>query len=44
MATLDDAARIALALPGVEEGERWGNCTWAVGGKAFAWERPFWPG
>jgi hypothetical protein len=41
MATLDDAARIALELPDVAEGERHGNRTWDVGGKTFAWERPF---
>ena len=41
MKSLDDAARIALQLPGVTEGERHGNRTWSVGGKAFAWERPF---
>jgi hypothetical protein len=44
MQTLDDVARLALALPAVTEGEdkhRHGHRTWEVGGKAFAWERPF---
>ena len=40
-ATLADVASIAEALPGVTVGERHGHRTWAVGGKAFAWERPF---
>src|SRR6266571_6888697 len=41
MATLDDVARMASKLPEVTEGERHGNRTWFVGGKAFAWDRPF---
>jgi hypothetical protein len=41
MATLDDAARIALALPEVVEAERRGTRTWSVAGKTFAWERPY---
>ena len=36
--TLDDAARMAAALPEVTEGESRGNRTWSVGGKAFAWD------
>ena len=41
MVTLEDAARLALDLPEVTEGERYGHHTWTVAGKAFAWERPF---
>jgi len=41
MATLDEAARIALGLPEVTEGDRHGHRTWSVGGKGFAWERAF---
>ena len=41
MATIDDAAELALALPDVTESERHGNRTWFVARKAFAWERPF---
>jgi hypothetical protein len=41
VATIDDVARMALELPGVTEGERHGNRTWYVAGKAFAWDRPF---
>ena len=39
--TLDDVARMAAELPEVTEGERHGNRTWFVAGKAFAWDRPF---
>jgi hypothetical protein len=41
MATIHDAAQLALGLPDVTEGERHGHRTWSVAGKAFAWERPF---
>jgi hypothetical protein len=41
MATIEDAARLALALPDVIEQERNGNRSWSVAGKTFAWERPF---
>ena len=41
MASLEDVAAIAQALPDVSETERYGNRSWAVGKKVFAWERPF---
>ena len=41
MATLDDVERLVAALPEAEQATRHGNRTWAVGGKGFAWERPF---
>jgi hypothetical protein len=41
MVSVDEAARMALELPQVTEGERHGTRTWFVAGKAFAWERGF---
>ena len=38
--TVEDAARLALALPETIEGTRFGNRTWFVAGQGFAWERP----
>jgi hypothetical protein len=40
VATLEDARRIALALPGTSEKVSWGSLHWRVGDKGFAWERP----
>jgi len=39
--SLADVEQIIASLPDVVESERHGNRTWTVGGKAFAWERPF---
>ncbi len=41
MVTVDEVGRVAMELPVVTEGERHGNRTWFVDGKAFAWVRPF---
>ncbi|MFB6722627.1 hypothetical protein ACFCV3_20795 [Kribbella sp. NPDC056345] len=41
MATLQDVERLVAELPGTEETTRHGYRTWVVGGKAYAWERPF---
>jgi hypothetical protein len=41
VASLEDVTGVISALPEVTEGERHGRRTWSVGGKAFAWERPF---
>ncbi|GAA3568066.1 MmcQ/YjbR family DNA-binding protein [Microlunatus spumicola] len=40
MASLEDARRIALALPGATEKVSWGSLHWRVRDKGFAWERP----
>src|SRR5262245_43577454 len=39
--TFDDVDAIARKLPGVTVGIKWGNRTWMVDGKGFAWQRPF---
>ncbi|GAB6940036.1 MmcQ/YjbR family DNA-binding protein [Isoptericola variabilis] len=41
MATIDDAARTAAALPEVTETTTFRNRAWAVSGRVFAWDRPF---
>ena len=41
MVSVDEAARMALELPEVTEGESHGRRTWFVARKAFTWERPF---
>lgn len=41
MATLEDVERLVAALPDTVETTRHGHRTWAVGGRAYAWERPF---
>lgn len=39
--TLDAVDAYATSLTGVTVGARWGNRTWMVGDKGFAWQRPF---
>ncbi len=41
MIDFDEVARLALALPEVTEGARFGHRTWFVDGTGFVWERPF---
>jgi hypothetical protein len=38
--TFDDVDAIATGLPGVTVGTSWGNRTWKVNGRGFAWHRP----
>lgn len=40
MATWEDVRRIALSLPDTSDGESWGNHSFLVHGKQFAWSRP----
>jgi hypothetical protein len=41
VATYDDVARLALALPGTHESVSRGWRVWSVGERMFVWERPF---
>ncbi len=41
MVSLDAAGLLAMDMPEVIEGVRYGTRAWSVGGKVFAWERPF---
>ncbi|HWO22459.1 MAG TPA: MmcQ/YjbR family DNA-binding protein [Kofleriaceae bacterium] len=40
MMTIDEVDAFARGLPGVTVGTKWGNRTWMVGDKGFAWQRP----
>ncbi len=39
--TFDDVHALAMSLPGVTVTTKWGNRTWVVGDRSFAWQRPF---
>jgi hypothetical protein len=41
MVTLEQVDRLARTFPEVTVGERFHNRNWMVGGKGFAWERPY---
>ena len=38
--TIDDVDAFVGKLPGVTVGAKWGNRTWMVNDKGFAWQRP----
>jgi hypothetical protein len=38
--TFDAVDALAMSLPGVAVGTKWGNRTWMVNDKGFAWQRP----
>ena len=38
--TFDDVDAFATSFPGVTVGTKWGNRTWMVANKGFAWQRP----
>jgi hypothetical protein len=40
VATWEDVARLALAMPETSEGQSYGNTAWKVKDKGFVWERP----
>ena len=40
MATWEDVARLALALPEAAQGTSYGSASWKVRRATFAWERP----
>ena len=39
--TFDDVHTLAMSLPGVSVAAKWGNRTWVVADRGFAWQRPF---
>jgi hypothetical protein len=41
VATIADVEQVIATLPSVEVGTKWGNHSWMVGGKVFAWERAY---
>jgi hypothetical protein len=43
VASWEDVRRLALALPETSERPSWGNASWRVRDKLFAWERPLRP-